>query len=165
MVICDSIRKEHANTSLIWKGRCQSLGILQIEISQLEQGLNSTWSFLSIQTAKSTWWNQTLLSTRKQKWMSQYLTSFLEYPGKSKKDCLGLSNNMKNDQVLLPMRDISDLTKPKLSRHELQITACSGAMNEPVLMRLLSTPYEFGHKKADLQSVVSDNCTHLCLTD
>ena len=70
------------------------------------------------------------------------------------------------DEIILPMRDINSLTTSKLER----IWAVNNSMvQEPPSMHeatqrvihILDTKYE----KADLQSVVSANCTNLSLQD
>ncbi len=70
------------------------------------------------------------------------------------------------DHIILPMRDINSLTPSNMDRawavnnsmaHELQ------SMQEATqrVVHILDAKYE----KADLQSIVSTNCTHLSLQD
>ena len=70
------------------------------------------------------------------------------------------------DEIILPMRDINSLTTSKM---EKAWTVNNSMAHEPHSMQeatqqvvhILDAKYE----KADLQSVVSTNCTHLSLPD
>ena len=70
------------------------------------------------------------------------------------------------DEIILPMRDINSLTTSKM---EKAWTVNNSMAHEPHSMQeatkqvvhILDAKYE----KADLQSVVSTNCTHLSLQD
>ncbi len=70
------------------------------------------------------------------------------------------------DEIILPMRDINGLTTSKM---EKAWTVNNSMAQEPHSMQeatqwvvhILDAKYE----KADLQSVVSTNCTHLSLHD
>ena len=70
------------------------------------------------------------------------------------------------DEIILPMRDINSLTMSKMER--------TWAVNNSMVQELLSTHeatqgvvhiLDAKYEKADLQSVVSANCTHLSLQD
>ena len=70
------------------------------------------------------------------------------------------------DEIILPMRDINSLT---MSKMEWAWTVNNSMAHEPqsthnatqIVVHILDAKYE----KADLQLVVSANCTHLSLQD
>ena len=76
------------------------------------------------------------------------------------------TKEMTIDEIILPMRDINSLT---MSKMEGAWAVNNSMANEPQSMHeatkqvvhVLDAKYE----KADLQSVVSTNCTHLSLPD
>ena len=78
------------------------------------------------------------------------------------------TNNITIDHVPLPMRNINDLTKSKIER-AWAVNNNMFSQHEPAstdeatqrTVRILDAKYE----KADLQSVVSENCAHLDLTE
>ena len=70
------------------------------------------------------------------------------------------------DEIILPMRDINSLTTSKMERVwtvNKSMVHKPHSMHEATqqVVHILDTKYE----KADLQSVVSANCTHLSLPD
>ena len=68
------------------------------------------------------------------------------------------------DQVILPMRDVISLTKLNLDRAWADNNSMA---NEPQSMQEATQwvikKLDANYKKADLQSIVSTNCTHLSL--
>jgi hypothetical protein len=70
------------------------------------------------------------------------------------------------DEIILPMRDINSLTTSKMER---AWAVNNGMIHKPqsthkVTQRVVHILYA-KYEKADLQSVVSANCTHLSLQD
>ena len=76
------------------------------------------------------------------------------------------TKEIKIDKIILPMRDVNSLTKSKMDN---AWTVNNSMVQEPNskqeatqrAVHILDAKYE----KADLQSVVSTNCTHLSLPD